>query len=190
MEQFGYLTKEIQSDQEIVQTENWKNMYDELKSSKSTLMNKLIKLSRATVSLHNAQLDPLVIKGLCLALDHNYRVQDIRRIHEHCEALDKALATLSVKKELNSFSIPDGEDEEKKALQVLVLANLLPIAQKAYIAWLLGKQSYHVNFFFYQALTAISSNPRIGQLRALIDKTQTITLHCVELLESANSNRR
>lgn len=188
MAEFCYLTDEMQRDQALIYTENWKKMYQELKSLKDTLMNKLIRLSAPSLSLHDAQFDPLVIKGLCLALDQTYRVEDINRIHEHCEALDKALASVNINAQMNSFSIPGAEDEEKKALQVQILASLLPIAQKANIAWLLGKRSYHVNFFFYQALTKISSNPTIDQLKALSEKSRAVTLLCVELLEHADSN--
>lgn len=188
MAQFCYLTDEMQKDQALVHTETWKDVYGELKDLKETLLNKLIRLSAATLSLHNAQLDPLIIKGLCLALDHTYRIEEIKHIREHCEALDEALASPRNKVQVQSFSIPGADDEEKKVLQLQILANLLPIAQKAYLAWLLGKHSYHVNFFFYQALYSISSNPKIGQLKALIEKTQAVSVLCVELLRNADSN--
>lgn len=190
MAQLCYLTNEIQNEQALVHTENWKNMSHELKDLKETLLSKLIRLAIKSVSMHNAQLDPLVIKGLCLALDRTYRVEDFERIREHCEVLDKALDSLSVNNvQLNSFSVPGANDEGNRALQIQILETLLPTAQKAYLAWLLGKHSYHVNFFFYQALTSISSDPRTAQLKSLIEKSQTISLLCTELLESAYYNK-
>jgi hypothetical protein len=186
MTPYYYLTEEIQRDQALVHTNNWRNLFQELKHLKDTLMNKLITLATFSMSMHNAQLDPLVIKGLCLALDHTYRIEDVARIREHCEILDQAHVSLKINTQPNLFVIPAAEDEAKKTLQVQILSDLLPIAQKAYMAWLLGKSSYHVNFFFCQALTCISSSdPKTEQLETLILKSRAANLLCTELLEKA-----
>lgn len=188
MTPFCYLTDEIQRDQALVNTDNWRNMYYELKKSKEALMNKLITLATSSLSMHDAQFDPLVIKGLCLALDHTYRMEDILHIRQHCEAVDEILGCLSINTQLNASVVPGAADDEKKFIQVQILSNLLSIAQKAYIAFLLGKRSYHVNFFFYQALSFISSDPTKEQLEALLCKSHAITLLCIDLLEKASSN--
>jgi len=188
MTQFYYLTDEIKIDEALVYTDNWRDMYYELKKLRGDLMNKLITLATASLSLHDAQLDPLIIKGICLALDHTYKIEDIVHIREHCVALDNILVCRNINTQLRVSCVPGAEDDEKKSLQVQILSNLLPIAQQAYIAFLLGKRSYHVNFFFYQALTFISSDPTIEQLEALVCKSRAATLLCTELLENAFSN--
>lgn len=185
MTQCFYLTEEMQKDQTLVHTDNWRNLYDELTNLKDTLLSKVMQLATASVCMHDAQLDPLIIRGLCLALDCTYRSEDIAQIRDHCTVLDQVLVAHTSTKP-NLSAIHATEDAEKKALKIEILSNLLPVAQKLYLAWLFGKSSYHVNFFLCQVLNSLSSNPTLDQLKSFVFQFKNINLICAEMLETSN----
>jgi hypothetical protein len=182
MSQTFQLTEEMQEDQTLVHTDHWKTLYSELTDLKDTLLSKLMQLATASVCLHDAQLDPLIIKGLCLALDCTYRSEDIPRIRDHCAVIDQALVAHNGTKP-TVLTTPTVEDPEIIALRAELLSNLLPTAQKLYLAWLFGKTSYHVNFFLCQVLHSLAFNPSLAQLKSFVFQFKNINLICVNMLK-------
>jgi len=184
MEPYLKPTEDIQRDQALVQSAQWRQEFDELTQLKTELMSKLVPIATASALLHDALLDPFIIKGLCLALDHSYKAEDLEGLRHHSEALEQILISRKLTKRDISL-VPAQEDREKGALQLQLIAMLLPIAQKTYTAWLFGKRSYFVNFFLCQAVNLIYANPTIKQLETLLIKARGVNLLCMELLEKS-----
>lgn len=177
----NYFTEEMQRDQLTACTDNWKATQCQLMNLKNNLLNKLMSLAVSSLRMHDACLDPLLIKGLCLALDNNHREEDIDSIQKHLDAVNEKLkADIFIE---NKNYILSEENQQLKELKLQALTCLLPIAHNAYHAMLLGKKSYHVNFFFYQTLGIVSGNAKVSQLEALISRSRSVAIFCMELLE-------
>lgn len=182
-----YFTEEMQKDQILASTDTWKATQYQIKNLKNNLLNKLMALAVSSIRLHDACIDPLLIKGLCLALDYNYREEDGNIIQKHCDAVEKELKSRNFTANQNFCNILNEEGQEVKELKLQALSCLLPIAQNAYSALLLGEKSYHVNFFFYQTLGVVATETNLKQLEALISQSRKVAVFCMEFLEKALS---
>lgn len=180
MTQFPYFTEPMQHEQAAVNPAAWQA----LAAQKSRLLTKLTCLACKVAQLHDAMLDPLLLKGLCLALDASYQIEDAAVIEAHCAAVDVVLQAHGLPLESKLPPLCPTEDDLYKDLQLQLLSLLHPIAQTAYSALLLGKRSYHINFFFYMALSALPTAPA-AHLETLLLRARGIYSFSLELLDQA-----
>ena len=78
-------------------------------------------------------------------------------------------------------------DENTRSLKSLILFGIKGMAAYAYHAAVLGYQDKAVNAFFYEALCTIGTEHTTDELLGTVLKTGEINLHCMELLDRANT---
>lgn len=188
MTELRYWTKEMQAEQGALSAPQQREALAALALSQAQLLRQLTAFACGMLRRHDADFDPLVLKGLCLALGPCHKPADAASLAQHITAMDEILAMHGFSITLAPEQILPPEDLLGRAMQRQILSDLCAIAQKAYSAYLLDRRSYHVNYFLYQALAALTTESKHTQLEALLLRARSIHAFCDELLHKAFSS--
>lgn len=150
------------------------DLQDELTSS-------IIELAGSVDLKRDDKTTKLLIEGLFTTITNvNFDNDSIKKLTQDVKDLIDEASDFDIKSVWQC-------DEDIRSLKSLILFGLKGIAAYAHHASALGYRDSAVDDFFYEALQGISKDLSVDELLGLVLKTGEINLHCMELLDKANT---
>jgi hydroxylamine reductase len=135
-----------------------------------------------------ASTDKIVLTGLFTTITNvNFNPETIQQVTDSVHAEMQKLGAQNITNDYDVNNIWHA-NEDIRSLKALILFGLKGMAAYAYHAMVLGYTDKKVNSFFYEALSALSTEDTMDALLPLVLKTGEINLACMALLDKANTS--
>ncbi len=144
---------------------------------------KLMAFAKLTLRSHDAARDALIMEGIALTGDAAVQT----RAKPCLAALDAMLQDKDLVAQV--AAVASRQRPEVRQLKEFLLSGLRALVACARRAAALGKRSYHVNYFFYQALAIMAEDCPTDTLLSLAAETGKVHYLCMQMLEAAQADQ-